>query len=110
MIGLQITRKTNTAPYRSRTPISEPPKLLMLNEQQGHWHIDEQGNPVYQLVAAGGLDDTITVLIAMPYNMHITEPDGLTYIASGSRGELNVLPMEEPNEFATRNVLVESKS
>ena len=53
----------------------------------------------------GSTDDTITVLVTMPFNWQADEESRLGYVATGSsQGDLTVEPA--PKEFATRIIEV----
>ncbi|WGW00132.1 T6SS effector BTH_I2691 family protein [Vibrio sp. YMD68] len=104
-IGLQITRKPKEKTYSYGS--TEEQSAVMMNEQNGTWRQDkEEGSPViYRLDLGGTTDDTITVLVSMPFNWQADEHQQLGYVASGSRqGDLTVEPA--PKEFATRIIEV----
>ncbi|MEF1286180.1 hypothetical protein QTN94_20420, partial [Vibrio sp. M250220] len=103
-IGLQITRKPKQV-YSYGT--SEAMPAVMLNEQNGTWsQKKEEGSPVtYRLDLGGSTDDTITVLVSMPFNWQASKHQQLGYIASGKKqGDLTVEPA--PKEFGTRLIEV----
>ncbi|MFA0144432.1 hypothetical protein AB4430_22140 [Vibrio kanaloae] len=53
----------------------------------------------------GSTDDTIAVLVSMPFNWQADEKQQLGYVATGRRqGDLTVEPA--PKEFATRTIEV----
>lgn len=53
----------------------------------------------------GTTDDTITVLVSMPFNWQVDEEQRLGYVATGSsQDDLTVEPA--PKEFATRIIEV----
>lgn len=105
-IGLQITRipKVNKFQYGAadlKTPV-------LINEQAGVWVKDEQGNPIYRLNLSGTTQDTVAVLVVMPFNWHASEDQQLGYLASGnSQGDLNVKPASK--QFATRTIEVRAE-
>ncbi len=75
----------------------------MLNEQNGTWSQDNEkgGSIIYRLNLGGTTEDTIAVLVTMPFNWQASKVEQLGYIASGSRqGDLFVSPAQK--EFATR--------
>ncbi|MGY5612313.1 T6SS effector BTH_I2691 family protein [Vibrio brasiliensis] len=103
-IGLQITRKPKQV--YSYGPTEAMP-AVMLNEQNGTWSPKkEEGSPVtYRLDLGGSTDDTITVLVSMPFNWQASKHQQLGYIASGKKqGDLTVEPA--PKEFGTRIIEV----
>ncbi len=99
-VGLQIIRKpqVNTFDYGN----TERQSVVRVNEQHGSWSQDkETGNPIYSLNLGGTTEDTIAVLVTMPFNWQASTVEQLGYVASGSRqGELFVSPAQK--EFATR--------
>ncbi|MGD8109963.1 T6SS effector BTH_I2691 family protein [Vibrio sp. TRT 17S01] len=104
-IGLQITRKPKDRAY-SYAPTEAKP-AVMINEQNGTWSQDKKdGSPViYRLDLGGSTDDTITVLVRMPFNWQADEEQRLGYVTTGSsQGDLTVEPA--PKEFATRIIEV----
>ncbi|KOO15587.1 hypothetical protein AKJ18_07595, partial [Vibrio xuii] len=104
-IGLQITRKPKDRAY-SYVPTEAKP-AVMINEQNGTWSQDKKdGSPViYRLDLGGSTDDTITVLVRMPFNWQADEEQRLGYVTTGSsQGDLTVEPA--PKEFATRIIEV----
>ncbi|MGD8123100.1 hypothetical protein ACQEXR_19835, partial [Vibrio sp. TRT 2004] len=103
-IGLQITRKPKQV--YSYGPTEAMP-AVMLNEQNGTWsQKKEEGSPVtYRLDLGGSTEDTITVLVSMPFNWQASKHQQLGYIASGKKqGDLTVEPA--PKEFGTRLIEV----
>ncbi|MGD8122224.1 hypothetical protein ACQEXR_15095, partial [Vibrio sp. TRT 2004] len=103
-IGLQITRKPKQV--YSYGPTEAMP-AVMLNEQNGTWsQKKEEGSPVtYRLDLGGSTEDTITVLVSMPFNWQASKHQQLGYIASGKKqGDLTVEPA--PKEFGTRIIEV----
>ncbi|MEF1286091.1 hypothetical protein QTN94_19860, partial [Vibrio sp. M250220] len=103
-IGLQITRKPKQV--YSYVPTEAKP-AVMLNEQNGTWsQKKEGGSPVtYRLDLGGSTEDTITVLVSMPFNWQASKHQQLGYIASGKKqGDLTVEPA--PKEFGTRLIEV----
>ncbi|MFA0144428.1 hypothetical protein AB4430_22120, partial [Vibrio kanaloae] len=104
-IGLQITRKPKDKAYSY--PPAEAKPAVMLNEQNGTWsQAQEDASPViYRLDLGGSTDDTIAVLVSMPFNWQADEKQQLGYVATGRRqGDLTVEPA--PKEFATRTIEV----
>ncbi|PMM06375.1 hypothetical protein BCT63_06535 [Vibrio kanaloae] len=104
-IGLQITRKPKDKAY-SYAPAEDKP-AVMLNEQNGTWsQAQEEASPIiYRLDLGGTTDDTIAVLVSMPFNWQADEKQQLGYVATGRRqGDLTVEPA--PKEFATRTIEV----
>ncbi|MFA0144434.1 hypothetical protein AB4430_22150, partial [Vibrio kanaloae] len=103
-IGLQVTRKPKKI-YSYHTTEAKP--AVMINEQNGTWSQDkEEGSPIiYRLNLGGTTDDTIAVLVSMPFNWRADEKQRLGYVATGSsQGDLTVEPA--PKEFATRIIEV----
>ncbi len=104
-IGLQITRKPKDKTYSYGSTEEKP--AVMVNEQNGTWSQDrEESSPIiYRLDLGGSTDDTITVLVSMPFNWQADEHQQLGYVASGnSQGDLTIEPA--PKEFATRTIEV----
>ncbi len=103
-VGLQITRKpqVNTFYYGK----TERQSAVILNEQNGTWSQDkETANPIYSLNLGGTIDDTISVLVTIPFNWQVSDHEQLGYVASGcSEGDLAVSPAQR--EFATRIIEV----
>lgn len=100
-IGLQITRKPIDNTYSYSTTKEKP--SVILNEQNGTWSQDNEkgGAVIYRLNLGGTTEDTITVLVTMPFNWQASKVEQLGYVASGSRqGDLFVAPAQK--EFATR--------
>ena len=105
-IGLQITRKPEAKTFSYS--FLESKSAVLVNEQSGIWSEDDKGNPVYQLELGGTTQDTITVLISIPFGWQISERKQLLFLASGdSEGSLPVSP--ETEQFATRIIKVGSK-
>ncbi|RTZ17955.1 hypothetical protein EJ063_03975 [Vibrio aquaticus] len=105
LIGLQITRQPKDRAYSYAS--AETKTAVMVNEQNGTWSQDkEEGSPViYRLDLGGSTDDTIAVLVSMPFNWQADENQRLGYVASGSsQGDLTV--ELAPKEFVTRTIEV----
>ncbi|QIR07483.1 hypothetical protein [Salinivibrio costicola] len=105
-IGIQVTRKPKDKNYHYR--LAEPQSAVVVNEQGGTWNIDEaSGSPIYRLNIGGTTDDTVAVLISMPFAWQASEDETLGYVAIGNnRGDLLVTPAPKDKELAKRNIEV----
>jgi hypothetical protein len=105
LIGLQVTRTAAENSFRYGDGNAEGSPTKQINEQNGTWSIDDKGNPVYRLNLGGTTQDTITVLVTMPFNWQASENEQLGYVASGRReGEL--FASFSSQEFASRIIKV----
>ncbi|OOF25485.1 hypothetical protein [Salinivibrio sp. IB872] len=105
-IGLQITRKPKAKSYRYRN--ADPQPAVMVNEEQGSWSKDKaSGSPIYRLNIGGSTDDTVAVLVSMPFAWQASEDETLGYVAIGNnRGDLLVTPAPKDKELAKRTIEV----
>ncbi|OOE85601.1 hypothetical protein BZG73_08225 [Salinivibrio siamensis] len=103
-IGLQITRKPKDKSYHYR--VAEPKSAVVVNEQGGIWSTDEaSGSPIYRLNMGGTTDDTVAVLISMPFAWQASENETLGYVAIGNyQGNLTVNPAPKDKELAKRTI------
>jgi hypothetical protein len=81
---------------------------VVVNEQGGTWSTDEaSGSPIYRLNMGGTTDDTVAVLISMPFTWQASENETLGYVAIGNhQGNLTVNPAPKDKELAKRNIEV----
>ncbi|OOF32659.1 T6SS effector BTH_I2691 family protein [Salinivibrio costicola] len=105
-IGLQITRKPKDKSYHYR--VAEPQSTLVVNEQGGTWSTDEEsGSPIYRLNMGGTTDDTVAVLVSMPFAWQASESETLGYVAIGNhQGNLTVNLAPKDKELAKRTIEV----
>ncbi|OOE34864.1 hypothetical protein BZG05_06095 [Salinivibrio kushneri] len=105
-IGLQITRKPKDKNYHYR--LAEPQSAVVVNEQGGTWSTDEaSGSPIYRLNMGGTTDDTVAVLISMPFAWQASEDETLGYVAIGNnRGDVFVTPAPKDKKLAKRTIEV----
>jgi hypothetical protein len=105
-IGIQVTRKSKDKNYHYR--LAEPKSAVVVNEQGGTWSIDEaSGSPIYRLNMGGTTDDTVAVLVSMPFAWQASECETLGYVAVGShQGELTVNPLPKDKKLAKRTIEV----
>ncbi|ODP97660.1 T6SS effector BTH_I2691 family protein [Salinivibrio sp. SS2] len=105
-IGLQITRKPKDKSYHYR--VAQPKSAVVVNERGGTWSTDEaSGSPIYRLNMGGTTDDTVAVLVSMPFAWQVTENETLGYVAIGNhQGDLTVNPAPKDKELAKRTIEV----
>lgn len=105
-IGLQITRKPKDKNYYYR--VAEPKSAVVVNEQGGTWSTDKtSGGPIYRLNMGGTTDDTVAVLVSMPFAWQASEKETLGYVAVGShQGDLLVNPAPKDKKLAKRTIEV----
>ncbi|OOE65134.1 hypothetical protein BZG20_13585 [Salinivibrio sp. IB868] len=105
-IGLQVTRKPKDKNYHYR--VAEPKPAVVVNEQRGTWSKEKiSGNPIYRLDIGGSTNDTVAVLVSMPFAWQVSESEMLGYVAVGShQGELTVNPAPKDKKLGNRNIEV----
>lgn len=105
-IGLQVTRKPKDKNYHYR--VAEPKSAVVVNELRGTWSKEKiSGNPIYRLNIGGSTDDTVAVLVSIPFAWQASETETLGYVAVGShQGELTVNPAPKDKELAKRTIEV----
>ncbi|OOE78147.1 hypothetical protein BZG72_15845 [Salinivibrio sp. PR6] len=105
-IGIQVTRKPKEKNYHYR--VAEPKPAVVVNEQGGTWSTDEaSGGPIFRLNMGGTTDDTVAVLISIPFTWQASENETLGYVAIGNhQGNLTVNPAPKDKELAKRNIEV----
>lgn len=105
-IGIQVTRKPKEKNYHYR--VAEPKSAVVINEQGGIWSTDKtSGSPIYRLNIGGTTDDTVAVLVSMPFAWQASENEALGYVAVGShQGDLNVNPAPKDKKLAKRTIEV----
>ncbi len=105
-IGLQITRKPKDKSYHYR--VAEPKSAVVVNEQGGIWSKDKaSGSLIYRLDLGGTTDDTVAVLVSMPFAWQASEDEMLGYVAVGNhQGDLTVNSAPRDKKFAKRTIEV----
>ncbi|OOF25670.1 hypothetical protein BZJ19_08540 [Salinivibrio proteolyticus] len=105
-IGLQVTRKPKDKNYHYR--VAEPKSAVLVNELCGTWSKDKvSGSLIYRLDLGGTTDDTVAVLVSMPFAWQASENKTLGYVAIGNhQGDLTVNPAPKDKELAKRTIEV----
>jgi hypothetical protein len=105
-IGLQVTRKPKDKNYHYR--VAEPQSAVVVNELRGTWSKDKvSGSLIYRLDLGGTTDDTVAVLVSMPFAWQASDDDILGYVAIGHyQGDLTVNPAPKHKELAKRTIEV----